>query len=97
MLEHGLALCTNDAVDHFTLGVDEDDCGDAAYAELHGQFFVFLDVALADVNASVVLGGQFLDDGSHTFAGTAPCGPEVNDQRLATLYKFLEVLTCDVL
>ena len=81
-------------VDQFAL-LEEDDGRDVAYAVLHRQLVVLLDVALADEHAALVCGGQFVDDGRHHAAGTAPLGPEIDYYRKFRRENFLNILLVD--
>ena len=81
---------------HLALTVEENDAGNAADLELHGEVFVFFNIALADVYLAFVLLSQFFDGGTESFARTAPSGPKVDDEGLAALQQLLEISACDV-
>ena len=58
LVEGGLGGGTYELVDEFAV-FEEEDGGDVAHAELHGEVFLFVDIALADNDAAVVVVGQF--------------------------------------
>ena len=73
---------------------------DALHAELGCQLLVLVDVDLDQLEGTLVLFGHRFEQGTEGLAGTAPLGPEVDDNGnlLAALQNSdAEVLGCDVL
>ena len=83
---HQLLLADHaDVTIHKFTVLDEDQRGDVHDAELHGDVAVFVGVAFADHGFALKFGGNLLHDGSDAPARTAPCRPEINDDKLVAL------------
>ncbi len=73
--------------------LEQQQGGDGADAELGGQVLMFVNVDFADADAAIVLLGELVQNRSQHFAGPAPFGPEIHQNRLGRLdYFFGEVL-----
>ena len=58
--------------------LEEDEGRDGADIELSGDLAVFIDVDFPNAQLSGHLPGQFFEDRSDGFAGSAPGGPEID-------------------
>ncbi len=70
----------DDLVLHFAV-LEEEQEGDRADAVFDGELAGVVDIDLADLGAAGDVGGELIDDGSDHFAGAAPFGPEVDEDR----------------
>ena len=71
--------CGADLLVHQFPALEEDNGGDVAHAVFRRDLIVLLHVALGDQNAALILGGELVHNGGYHAAGTAPFGPEVDD------------------
>jgi hypothetical protein len=71
---------------------ENEESRDVADAKLHSDFTLFVYVHLSNYGAAVKVLGEFVHDGTHHAAGTAPCGPKINQYGLIRIQDyFLEV------
>src|ERR1700691_2122347 len=68
---------SNDLVGDLAI-FEDDEGGDATDAIAHGGRGVAVDVHLHDLELSVVLGGNLIDDGRERATRPTPGGPEIN-------------------
>ena len=80
LVESCLCGSTDKLVDQLT-SLEEEDGGDVTHSKLDGDIVVLVYVALAYEDASIVVGSEFTDDGTHHAARTAPGCPKVYTQR----------------
>ena len=95
-LDQGVfGLHTDDAVHLFAV-LEEHEHGDGAYAELSGELGAVVHVDLADFDGVALLSGELLKDGGQHAAGSAPFGPEIDDDRVGGRFDFgLKVVRCE--
>lgn len=58
---------------------EEDEVRDGANAVFGGELLLGVDVDFADLDGVAFFFGEFVEDGSEHFAGTAPFRPEVDE------------------
>ena len=71
--------CGADLLVHKIPALEEHNGGAGAHALFRRDLIVLLHVALGDQDAALILGGELVHDGGYHAAGTAPFGPEVDD------------------
>src|SRR5689334_19691979 len=74
------ALEADNLLGHLALAENQ-QCRNRADAVLRGEVLVIVNVHLADPYLAIVLVGQFVKNRRDHFAGTAPFGPEINEDR----------------
>ena len=79
LVEGSLGGCAYELVDELSI-LKEEDGWNVAHAELDGDVVVLVDVALAHYDATIIVVGEFADDGTYHAAGAAPGSPEVYNE-----------------
>ena len=94
LLEHAFRAGADLLIDHL-IALDKENRRDVANAELRSDGIVVVHVAFADRHAALLLGGQLVDNRGDRPAGSAPFGPEIDDQRFARIHQGFQIFRGD--